>query len=212
MKVIKYLIIFLDANALANLKNEKRSCSINNGRIQRNDVVTFRQDFKEISPTSVIYNQRYRTGSTQARTTNWGYNTNDVVLPAFCADHPDSKLLYLIQTDDGEILGWVYCALEQKQTDPHSKVIEIKEYLSGLVKRSQEILITQSSSNKHDTNEICAQIISENDREISLIRQYYNQVIEALTKERDEKINEIGKLTNTLVVFSRSPQNQICLV
>lgn len=29
-----------------------------------------------------------------------------------------------------------------------------------------------------------------------MIKQYYNQVIEALTKERDEKISKIGQLTN----------------
>ena len=204
-----FYIIFIDSVFGANLKNEKRSWSINNGRIQRNDVVTFRQDFNNVSPTNILYNQINRSGNSQTRATSSNYNTNDVVLPAFCSDHPDSKLSYLIQTSDGEVLGWVYCALEQKQADPHSNVVEVKEYLSGLVRKSQEILSNNNSNHKHDTNEICAQIISENDREISLIRQYYNQVIEALTKERDEKINEIGKLTNKNVELVTSPGNGI---
>ena len=48
-----------------------------------------------------------------------------------------------------------------------------------------------------DTNSgnICAQIMSENDKEIRKITDYYDKVIEALTQERDERVNEITNLT-----------------
>ena len=37
--------------------------------------------------------------------------------------------------------------------------------------------------------------MSENDKEIRKITDYYDKVIEALTQERDERVNEITNLT-----------------
>lgn len=77
--------------------------------------------------------------------------------------------------------------------------MEIKDYLNDLILKTKDYSRKSNSgtysqiSNK--TNSVCSQIISENDKEISRIKEYYSQVIEALTMERDEKIQEIGELT-----------------
>lgn len=102
----------------------------------------------------------------------------------------------------------MYCALEAKQKDPHCQVLEIRDYLTGLVKKSQEVASNGGGSTT-DTSSICAQIISENDKEISMIKQYYNKVIEALTQERDEKINEIGQLTNKNVDLVSQKEHEV---
>jgi hypothetical protein len=66
------------------------------------------------------------------------YDLGEIELPAYCKDHPDSKLLYLTQTNDDEILCCVYCALKQKQRNPHCNVVEIKEYLQDLIAQSKK--------------------------------------------------------------------------
>ncbi|CAI2387580.1 unnamed protein product [Moneuplotes crassus] len=123
------------------------------------------------------------------------YDLSEIELPAYCNDHPDSKLLYLTQDGDDEILCCVYCALEQKQKYPNCNVIEISDYLQDLIKKTKEVCAKPSGSS-HETNSVCSQIISENDKEISRIKEYYSKVMEALALERDEKIKEIGKVTN----------------
>ena len=175
---------------------EKRSCSINNGRIRKNEIISYKhENVQENSPETTRYRPTQSTPRSPEDESLSPYNLNEIELPAYWKDHPDSKLLYIVQKTDDEILCCVYCALEQKQKDPHCNVIEIRDYLKDLVKKSQEVL-AQPSNSIPDTSSISAQIISENDKEISMIKQYYNKVIEALTQERDEKINEIGQLTN----------------
>ena len=105
----------------------------------------------------------------------------------------------------------MYCALEQKQNDPNCNVMEIKDYLNNLIMKTKEharkIHYSAGSVGTSRTNSICSQIISENDKEISRIKEYYTKVIEALTMERDEKIQEIGELTTKNIKIVNKIEN-----
>lgn len=120
-------------------QREKRSSSIVHKPEAREEIAPFRQPrVEEVN----LETTRYRpTNSTQNSPTEEDlphYDLNEIELPAYCKDHPDSKLLYLTQTEDDEILCCVYCALEQKQKDPHCNVMEIKDYLYSLIDKSKQ--------------------------------------------------------------------------
>jgi len=171
------------------------------------DIVPCRdgQEGSEISPETTRYRPTH-SSNTPTEDDQAQYDLNDIELPAMCEDHPDSKLLYLAQTNDDEILCCVYCALEQKQADPHCNVIEIRQYLNDLVNKSKEVLENcPPKVNTRDTSSISAQIMSENDKEIVRIKEYYDKVIDALVQERDEKIHDMNKLiTKNVELVSNS--------
>jgi hypothetical protein len=135
------LILFHDIELArpADDQREKRSSSIVHKPEAREEIAPFRQPrVEEVN----LETTRYRpTNSTQNSPTEEDlphYDLNEIELPAYCKDHPDSKLLYLTQTEDDEILCCVYCALEQKQKDPHCNVMEIKDYLYSLIDKSKQ--------------------------------------------------------------------------
>lgn len=165
---------------------------------------------EETSPETTRYRPTQSSARSQEGDNDYPqYDLNDIELPAFCRDHPDSKLLYLTQTQEDEILCCVYCALEQKQRDPNCNVIEIKDYLNDLIQQTKNIASQgRVQERKRDTNSICSQIISENDKEISRIKEYYNHVIEALTQERDVKIQELGQLTSKNIAIFNNIDDQ----
>lgn len=104
----------------------KRSCSISNGRIKRNDTTPLRRQHQlKIEEIPIVQKQyehnspettRYKPSEAASRSPDENeqtlYDLNEIELPAYCKDHPDSKLLYVVKLNGDEILSCVYCALE----------------------------------------------------------------------------------------------------
>lgn len=74
--------------------------------------------------------------------------------------------------------------------------MEVQKYLAQMLEQA-----SSSGGKQRDLSGICAQVMSESDKEIVKVREYYDKVIEALVQERDEKINEIGRINNQNIDF-----------
>lgn len=63
---------------------------------------------EESSPETTRYRPTQSSGRSQDDDNYPQYDLNDIKLPAYCNDHPESKLLYLAQIEGDEILCCVY--------------------------------------------------------------------------------------------------------
>jgi hypothetical protein len=74
--------------------------------------------------------------------------------------------------------------------------MEVQKYLGQMLDQASSPKVSH-----RDLSSICAQVMSESDKEIVKVREYYDKVIEALIQERDEKISEIGRVNNLNIDF-----------
>ena len=59
---------------------------------------------EESSPETTRYRPTQSSGRSQEDENYPQYDLNEIELPAYCNDHPESKLLYLAQVEEDEIL------------------------------------------------------------------------------------------------------------
>ena len=122
------------------------------------------------------------------------YDMSEIELPAYCKTHPEGKLLFIITPHSGQEseLGCVYCALDLNQNKDKYTIIEIKQKLNEYITHTSELL--QSKPRSSNNEDIIMKIGICKDREIAMIRQYYDKMMEALTLERDRLISQITSI------------------
>lgn len=123
------------------------------------------------------------------------YDMSEIELPAYCKNHPDGKLLYIITPKGMESeLGCVYCALEVNQEKDKYAIVEVKQKLEEYIDHTTELL--RSKPQRSQTDDISTKISICKDREIAMIRQYYDKMMEALAYERDKHIAQIAQIAD----------------
>jgi len=77
---------------------------------------------------------------------------SEIELPAYCKNHPDGKLLYIITPISQESeLGCVYCALELNKNKDRYSIVEVKQKLEEYISHTSQLLeVKPSSSNNED--------------------------------------------------------------
>ena len=88
----------------------------------------------------------------------------------------------------------MYCALEINQQNLRCTVIEVKQKLDDYINHAQKLLYSNKNNGRIDPN-LASRINTCKDKEIAMVNQYYDRVIEALIEERDKHISEIIALS-----------------
>ena len=147
--------------------------------------------FKSQFPRS----QDYRAAELKFNKKSVNYDMSEIELPAYCKTHPDGKLLYIITPEGMESeLGCAHCALDVEKNSRCS-VIEVKQKLEEYISQADHLLTTAPSQPRGQIDpNLAAQVSAHRDKEIALIRQYYDQVMSALAQERDRHIAEISNI------------------
>ncbi|CAI2373752.1 unnamed protein product [Moneuplotes crassus] len=124
------------------------------------------------------------------------YNMNEIELPAYCKAHPDGKLLYILTAGHQESeLGCAHCAMNSNKSEAGYEIREVKEKLAEYITSADKLLKSGSTTNLNECQSSSEEITTIKDREIARVRNYYDQVMEALTQERDKHIAEIEHLS-----------------
>ena len=125
------------------------------------------------------------------------YDMTEIELPAYCKKHPDNKLLYIITPHGAEgesELGCVNCAHEATQKKDQYTVVEVKQKLGEYINHTSELLRNKPRAHNQQKDEIINKIGICKDREVAMIRQYYDKMMEALAYERDRHISQITQV------------------
>ena len=123
------------------------------------------------------------------------YDMSEIELPAYCKNHPDGKLLYIITPEGQESeLGCAHCALNINKNNLRCQVVEVKEQLRDYIGHADYLLGADSNSENMTDPSLAMKINAFKDREIALVRQYYDRVMDALSQEKDKHIREIEEI------------------
>lgn len=121
---------------------------------------------------------------------------SEIELPAYCKQHPDGKLLYILTAEHQESeLGCAHCALAANKSKAGYQVLEVKEKLEEYINHADQLLQSGPTDGSMEDPNLATKITTAKDREIARIRKYYDQVIEALVQDRDRHISEIENLS-----------------
>jgi hypothetical protein len=81
--------------------------------------------------------------------------------------------------------------LNLNKTSSRCSIIEVKQKLADYISHASQLLYTS----KTQTNKVDPQLVNKinicKDKEIAMIRQYYDMVMNALAEERDKQIQEV---------------------
>lgn len=138
------------------------------------------------------------------------YDMSEIELPAYCNTHPDGKLLYIITPEGHESeLGCAHCALNLNKASSRCSIIEVKQKLEDYIGHASQLLF----ANKTQSNKVDPQLVNKinisKDKEIAMIRQYYDMVMNALAEERDKQIQEVVQTADqNIQILSSSVTSQ----
>jgi hypothetical protein len=126
------------------------------------------------------------------------YDMSEIELPAYCKNHTDSKLLYIITPDGQESeLGCKNCAMSVNQQKFKCSIIEVKDKLDDYIDNADKLLRSESGQGQDQVDpSMINKINACKDKEIAIIRQYYERVMDALKQERDNHIAEVEAITD----------------
>jgi hypothetical protein len=171
----------------------------------------FERHFKGKSPPS--YNQNYnRKESTSTIELKFNkksanYDMSEIELPAYCKTHPDGKLLYVITPEGHESeLGCAHCALNINKTDIRCSIVEVKQKLDDYIHNASQHLHTGKTSHTQVDPQLVSKVKACRDKEIAMIRQYYDKVMSAIKDERDRQISEISEIADNNVSQISQPK------
>ena len=170
------------------LRNYGNSMSHGLGRNFRSHAET---TFRQLSHTE----QNINKCGIKFNTKSVNYDMSEIELPAYCKTHPEGKLLYIITPHSGQEseLGCVYCALDLNQEKDKYTIIEVKQKLDEYINHTSELLKSKPRSSNNE--DVIMKIGICKDREIAMIRQYYDKMMEALALERDRHISQITAIS-----------------
>ena len=126
------------------------------------------------------------------------YDMSEIELPAYCKNHTDSKLLYIITPDGQESeLGCKNCAMSVNKQKFKCSIIEVKDKLDDYIDNADKLLRSESGQGQDQVDpSMINKINACKDKEIAIIRQYYERVMDALKQERDNHIAEVEAITD----------------
>lgn len=176
-------------------------CSYENERqIGRSASHGFERQFKNTrqQPVYNAYNDtdEYRQCELKFNKKSINYDMTEIELPAYCKNHSDGKLLYIITPEGQESeLGCAHCAMEVNKKNLRCSVVEVKDKLDDYIENAGRLLGSNSSHNPTQADpSLVNKINSYRDKEIAIITQYYERVMDALKQERDNHIQEIASI------------------
>lgn len=111
---------------------------------------------------------------------------SEIELPAYCKNHPDGKLLYIITPEGKDSdLGCAHCALNINKNNLKCQIIEVKEQLEDYIGHADNLLGSGTNEGQLSDSNLSLQINTAKDKEITVIRQYYERKMDILEQERD---------------------------
>lgn len=125
------------------------------------------------------------------------YDMSEIELPAYCKNHHDGKLLYIITPDGQESeLGCIHCTMSIKKSNIKHSVVEVKDKLDDYIDHASQMLYSNKSKGTSAGADphLVSKIHAFKDKEIARVAQYYEQVMKAIAEERDNQIAEITEI------------------